>query len=294
MKEPESGTGAMIVSRGIGIDVWKDVDSVFVPLLKKSMTDEERRTAVREVVRRVGAVDDKLNLVAGEMLFEVHSNEYWRDWITVDEESGEERPFKSFSEWCETEANMRERKAYYLLSIYRVFCVELDIPLSVLRDLEWPKASLLAAGRPPIITADNWEELLTKIKTMTAPQVREMVRLMRGGASVSSAATGGREAEPPARATGDDLSIRRTFVLTKEQALTVDESLRLAGSMAASDKPGWLLELICADFLASSAGAGPKGALIKLDMARRCLERAFGVRMEIVEIDGGGDEEDAA
>lgn len=292
-----SSPSPLVVTRGIGIDIWKDVDSVFVPLLKTDMSPEERQGAVRKVLADVGQIDAKLNLVSGEMLFEVHANRYWENWTYLDTDTGDETSFKSFADWCEREGNMRERKAYYLLSIYRVFCVELDIPIDILRELEWPKASMLAAGSPPIITKDNWKELLEKIRLMSARDVAVMVRAMKAelrgvGSSEPSVGSGGDVSSGRA---SDDLTVRKTFSMTPEQAETVEVAFRLAGELSKSEKPGWLLELICADFIASSAGTGPKGALIKLDVARRCLERAFGVRLEVSEFvddryeSGGGE-----
>jgi len=283
--EDASKAGELILARGVGMDIWRDTASTFVPILKADMPLEQRREAVRQVIDQSQQIDDRLNLVAGEMLYEVSVNEYWRGWEFVDAD-GNEREYKNFEEYCVEEANMQKRKAYYLISIYRVFCVDLEIPVDVLRDLEWAKAKELAKGKTPVINQDNWEELLEKIKGMSVRQVKEMVKAMRGGDTAPS----------PDR----EKFNRLTFNVNDEQLKVVNDALELAGTMSDSDKPGWLLELICADFAASSAGVGKEAGLIKLDIAKRNLERAFGVKLDIVDVDSeryagvgeGGEDDD--
>lgn len=283
--ETTPSPGELVLARGVGIDIWRDTASTFVPVLKKDMPMEQRREAVRQVIDQSQQIDDRLNLVAGEMLYEVSVNEYWKTWEFVDAD-GVERAFKTFEEYCTEEANMQKRKAYYLISIYRVFCVDLDIPVDVLRDLEWAKAKELAKGKEPVITQDNWEELLGKIEGMSVRQVKEMVAAMRGGSGKVE--------------TDREKFNRLTFNVNDEQLKVVNDALDLAKTMSESDKPGWLLELICADFAASSAGVGKEAGLIKLDIAKRNLERAFGVKLEIVDVDSeryagvgeGGEDDD--
>jgi len=55
--------------------------------------------------------------------------------------------------------------------------------------------------------------------------------------------------------------------------------------ISGSEKPSHNIDLICTDFLSSTDAIGVEGALIKLDVAKQSLERAFGVKLEIKEMD---------
>jgi len=264
MSETETST-ELILGSGVAGDIWEGTASTFVPMLKQDMPIAERKEAVRNILHASGEIDDKLNLVAGEMLYEVHANEYWKDWtITVD---GEDRPYSSFEEYCEVELAMKKRKAYTLRQVYERFCVELDIPLETLRGLQWTKARAIL----PVVTDENWEELLGKIKTLSKSEVEKLVKSMKADDDDD-------DGEP------DELA-RIAFKLHPEQFEVVTSALKVAESMSTSEVTGNQLHLICMDFISGAAGTGLTGALAKLDVVVKNIERAFGVELEIKGVD---------
>lgn len=248
-------TTELILTKGTGLEVWQETNTVFTNL-QTGMSPVERRDTVRQVMATAINVDDRLNLVSGELLYEVIQNKYWKDW-----------DFKSFADYCEAELNMRERKAKYLISIYDKFVIELDLPKDILLDLQWSKAKELVS----VITEDNWPDLLDGLNEMTVREVKEKVRLLKGKSAPKDA--------------DDDITERLTFNLSKEQADNIRAALAQAGSMSGSDKTGNQLDLICSDFLAGAAGEGLSGAIERLDHHLNALGRVYGVKIKVEDVD---------
>jgi len=257
-------TTALIVTGGEGMTILAGGLSG-LPQMSKDMPLPERRDAVRDVLLKTNDMPDRLDVLKGEMLYEVHSNDYWKAYIgTFGDDT---REYASFEEYALHELGFKKRKAYYLVNIYKKFCVELGLSPDILKGLEWSKAKEVV----DVIDADNWVEILDKLKSMKVSEVKAMVREMKGLAS-------GSDGEP------SDI-VRRAFALHEDQAIIVDEAVTLAKTMSGSDKDNFALELICADFMASSAGSGLTGALSKLEVGVKNLEAAFGVKLEIKSID---------
>ena len=261
----------IVVASGIGGDMYVEIDSVFAPVLKKDMPLDQRKQVVRETMKQAMAVDDRLNLVSGELLYEVSKNGYWKEWVFEESESGEMRSFTSFDEYCEVELEMKRRKAYYLIKIYDTFVVKLGLPTDILRELEWSKAKEVV----DVINSENWLDLLDSVKDMTVKQVQSMVAEMKG-------ITKGTKADGEVTTT-----VKMAFNFHPEQAENVQNALAIATTMTASEKPANNLDLICSDFVAGAAGMGLEGALGKLDIIISNVERAFAVKLSIVEVDSG-------
>jgi len=252
---------------GKALDVWQDAASTFVPALKKDLTPEQRREAVREVASQARHADDRLKLVLGELLYEAAANGYYKEWINPETE----KPFETFEEYVEGELNIKKSTAHYLKKIYKVFVVELDLPTEVLRDLEWSKAAELTK----VINAENADELLSKIGSMSVKEVKDLVRAMQGKTPTTASVSKEK----------DDDKVNITFKCSPEQAENVKAALELAESMTGSEVPANNIDLICTDFIAGAAGGGLQGAFSRLDVAVQSLERAFGVKLEVKDHD---------
>ena len=247
------------VTRGTGLSVWQQTDTVFANL-QEGLDPQDRKQAVRDTMAAAINIDDRLNLVSGELLYEVAANKYWEDW-----------GFDSFADYCESELNMRERKAKYLISIYNKFVIELNLPADILLELQWSKAKELIS----VIDEDNWPELLDNLNELTVREVKEKVkRLKTKGLTDES----GDDDTPPE---SDPINTRMSFNLSEEQASNIRLALELAGTMTGSDKTGNQLDLICSDFLASSTGKGLDAAIEKLDFHIGTLSRVYGVKLVV-------------
>ena len=259
--------GELVVTPGLSLDVWKSSDSTFVPALKTGMTLEQRRSAVREVLRGACHASDRLNFVAAEMLYEAGENGYFRTW-TYEDEDGETKTYTKLEDFALREMNMKPRKVWYLVDIYKRLIVELKIPIERVRDLEWSKAKEITK----IITEDNWEEILDRIRHMTVREVAKWARERRGGAL-------------PAPEKKEDEDKRRSFIfkVDEEDASHIELALEIAEGMSGDKDKGALLQFICADFVSGSGGKDLAAGLLKLDIAMKALEKAFDVKLQIAE-----------
>jgi len=265
----EGGTELVKIT-GVSSEVLgSEAGGTFLPQLSEDMPLDQRKEVIRTSMKKAILVDDRLGLVQGELLYEVAKNGYWKEWTFTDASTGEIRNFKTFDEYVEVELDMKRRKAFYLISIYEKFVVELSLPVEILQSLEWSKAKELI----PVINAENWTELLDRIKDMSVKQVIEMAAELKGAKAGTRA-----DKEPTT-------TVTLSFKLHPEQAENVTNALKVAETMTGSDKPGNQLDLICTDFVAGAVGAGLEGALGKLDVVIANVERAFGVKLEVKEVD---------
>jgi len=263
----------LVVTKGIGASLFDEVSSgLFVPI-RDDLPAEQRRDAVREVLRQAVNADEKLSLVKGEMLFEASENAYWKEWTFKPQDEDSERPYASFEEYCENEIGLKKRSGQYLISIYKKFVVELELPKSVLKDMEWAKAKELVS----IITAENAADYLDKISGMSLVQVKEFVgakkRELKGEPGTSA------EHEP------GEAKKKIMFNLNPDQLENVEGALSIAENLlGGSEDRAKQLDMICAEFKAGTVGMGVEGALTKLDIIMKDIERAFGVKLDVKEL----------
>ena len=254
----------LMVTKGTGLEVWKSTDTVFINL-QDGLDPEARKQAVRDTMAAAINIDDRLNLVSGELLYEVANNEYWKDW-----------EFESFADYCESELNMRERKAKYLISIYSKFVIDLNLPTDILLELQWSKAKELIS----VINEDNWPDLIDGLNDLTVREVKEKVRGLKK--AITDDSGGGDDDSSPEP---DPITSRMSFNLSEDQAANIRTALELAGTMCGSDKTGNQLDLLSSDFLASSAGKGLDAAIDKLDFHIGTLSRVYGVKLVVESVD---------
>lgn len=251
-----------IPSRGISAELVEDLGpgAVYCPQLRPEMTLEERRETVRDALKKIAIIGDRINLMAGELLYEAKSQEHWRHWTrTV---GGVEEHFGSFDEYAEEELGVKRRKAYYLISIYEKLVIDLNLPVSVLRELEWSKAKEIVR----VIDESNADDLLEACRNMSVKDLQAHVKGLLGEAVTEQ-------------------FVKLSASLTTEQAENVHLALKVASEMTGSHKTGNLLDLICCDFNAGNVSSEPLADLLgKFDLHKQSLERTFGVQIDVVGI----------
>lgn len=237
-----------------------------------TLTEEERSTLCRTVLQQSLEIPYKLEVFQGELLYEVTRNKYWSGWEyePSGEGSGFKRNYESFEEYVEGELGFKRRKAYDLIDIYRTFVVDLALSPSKLANISWSKARLVTK----IVDAENADEILKKIEGMTVREVKEMAKDMRDDPLGS-----------PTSSSIEETLVRVIFQLAPAQAENLTHALSVAQTISGSEKPSHNMDLICTDFLASSSTGGIEGALDKLETVKSSVERAFGVKLEIKEMD---------
>ena len=176
----------------------------------------------------------------GQYLCEVRAGQYWRL-----------ENLKSFDEFLEKRFPESRRKAYYLMAIHENLT---QIPKPRLREVGWSKAAeMVKVARRDGKDFDcaTW---LHKAKELPKEEFkREVERHLTG-----------KETEPW------ELIY---FKVYKSQLPVIEQALETAALMLGSDKSrGYMLEMICADFL---AGANPETE--NSDALLLSLDRLFGL-----------------
>lgn len=171
----------------------------------------------------------------GQFLCEVRAKQYWRV-----------ESLKSFDEFLEKRFPESRRKAYYLMAIHENLT---KVPKQRLRQIGWSKAvEMVKVARRDEDQFDcaTW---LHKAEELPKEEFKREVEQHLTG----------KDSEPW------ELIY---FKLFKSQLPVVERALETASMMLGSDKSrGYLLELICADFLAgANAGeADPEALLLALN-----------------------------
>lgn len=243
---------------------------------------------VRSRIVQLAEAGGKLEILAGELLYQVRENEFWKDYQMTDATTKKDRAYESFDEYVEKEVPFGRRKAFYLIAIYEKFVVELAIPVDVLREVEWSKAKEVVS----IINEKNWKDLLAILPKMTVKDVIEMVQEVKGESAKTTATTAAKPAKGETVETttvageeGEEEMVEMTFKLFKAQAENIETALKVAAFETGSDKAGHHLDMICTDFIAGRASpeSGDRVDAIcgRLDVIIQRLERTFGVKLEV-------------
>ena len=176
----------------------------------------------------------------GQYLCEVRAGQYWRL-----------EQLKSFDEFLEKRFPESRRKAYYLMAIHENLT---KIPKQQLREIGWRKAAEMVKVARRDGERFDCAPWVHKAKVLNREEFeREVERHLTG-----------KESEPW------ELIY---FKVYKSQLAVIEGALETAGLMLGSDKSrGYMLEMICADFLAgANIETGDSNALIL------SLDRLFGL-----------------
>jgi hypothetical protein len=167
----------------------------------------------------------------GQFLCEVRAEQYWRL-----------ENLKSFDDFLEKRFPESRRKAYYLMAIHESLT---KIPKQRLREIGWRKAAEMvkvARREGEHFDCAPW---VHKAKELPREEFkREVERYLTG-----------KEAEPWEM---------MYFKVYKSQLAVIEQAFETAGLMLGSDKSrGYMLEMICADFLAgANLEGGDPNALV--------------------------------
>jgi len=176
----------------------------------------------------------------GQYLCEVRAGQYWRL-----------ENLKSFDEFLEKRFPESRRKAYYLMAIHENLT---RIPKPQLREVGWSKAAEMAKVARKDGQNFDCATWLHKANELPKEEFkREVERHLTG-----------QETEPW------ELIY---FKLYKSQLPVIEQALETAALMLGSDKSrGYVLEMICADFLAGANADDQNSDALMLS-----LDRLFGL-----------------
>ena len=273
----EAEETALVTVPGKTFGMLKQAMESFAPELSEDMAPEQRREVIRGTLRDSTKLDDKVYLVRGELLYELKENEYWKEYKFTDPDTGEERPYAKFDEYCQVELGISRRTAIYLCEIYKKCVVDLELPTDILVDLEWSKVKEVYKQ----VDADNYATVFDKLKRMSLKEATQYGKELRGTATEESGGESGGGSSDPT-----ETFSKVTFKLAPEQHENISKALELAGKITGSSSKEHQMDSICSDFIASSVGGeGVDAVVSRLDVIIANLQRSFGVTLEISDFD---------
>jgi hypothetical protein len=218
--DSDEGTANYPAVPAVARKMWEqDSGALTLSGISSELTIEERKGAVRTGALATKVMEDRLGLVAGELLYEIKKRSYFTDW-----------GFESFEDYVESELQFKKRKATYLIDIYQKFVVELGLEIDDLKDLEWSKAKEVLS----FIDKGNKAKVLKKLRSSTFNEIREYSKKMRS------------------KGKGGDTTYKRlSLTLTDDQYANVTSALEIMGKVAGTDNNGSIIDAICAEWLAA-------------------------------------------
>ena len=194
-----------------------------------SISDED----LRDTVKNVASAIDLAYLALGGLLVRVNDD---RNYL--------EYGYNSFPKYCYNELGFGERKASYLISVYKTFVVDLAVKDTQLIGIGWTNASAIA----PVVDESNVDFWLEKARELSYRDLVDAVRAARqtvdnevepSSVVVTNVSDSGEEERPG----------RVIFSLFPAQEEVVVAALECAGKISGSAKPGYLLELLSMEYL---------------------------------------------
>ena len=146
-------------------------------------------------------------------------------------------------EFYRQELSIKDRKAAYLMKIYESLVVALNVPSKTLEEIGWSKCSLIAGKA----NKDNIETLLNNARDMSYADLEEN---LDNGAAIKG--------DRPSVETIDifnppqseaDKVYKVNLYLQHEQLDVVSKAFEKAKKELSSDKPGYILDMICLHYL---------------------------------------------
>jgi len=239
---------ALIVN---SLAVWQERSSLFVSMIDPQLTPGERRSSIKETLSQVGKLDDTLNLVWSELLYEVRELEYYKDW-----------GFEKFGEYADQELGLEKQKANALASIYEVYVVDCMIPADICHRLQFTKAFICKAYLKK--NPDQWEDVVEAMDTMNCARLRDWISAKMG----------------------KEVSVKNSVTLKFEDAdsLALWEQCRewVSENVGQSEvSNAYTATVLCQEYLSSRLDAQPgtRDFVGSVTRAIEILEKAYGVRV---------------
>lgn len=216
-----------------------------------------RKNKVRKRIADLKKLVEDSYLELGQLLYEVFYGGYWKEW-----------DYENFKLYVMDELGFHERKAQYLINIYKNLVIEAEVEPEQLESIGWSKAKEISR----VADKDNVEEWVEKAKESTVTELTNEVREAK--AKDGSAGTDGVV----------ERSHRLSFTLFDGQNDNVESALKIAAKIAESEKRGHLLDCICTSFQANVLEErGTSKRVSEMMRVVESLERTFGVKIIVVD-----------
>jgi len=231
---------------------------------------------VRADIRKRSSLIDREYLDLGKDLYVAKYCEHYIKW-----------GYATWRDYIGSEPGLSVKRDERLRKVWKTLVKSLGAKPDDLHKIGFSKASLLC--RDGLLTRENLEDWLADARNMSFRELEKAVKA-KGKKKVTTKEVD--EVDDEGKATGKKKTVRVvtgedggesefesiTFSLTEDQKDVVSEALSKAELLADSNKRGYLLHLICTDFLAGNLGEDPKERR-RLRFHLSNLEEAFGVRV---------------
>lgn len=259
-KKAEAIQTAEVIVPVVARKMFSDESSSLIPV-STDLTPAERMVSVREFAKKTLQMGGCLELVQGEVLYEIKHKEYWKEW-----------GYSDFKDYIEEEMEFKWRKGYYLVEMYDKFVVELGLSKEELIGIEWSKAKELVS----VITAKNSKGLLKKLSKNSLKEIKKIVKRMKNKAA------GIPEEDDDTEATSGEPQQRLNVVLKGGQIRNVEDAMAIAQQATGSEAGGNLLDLICTEFLAGKVDDLNVQAMTGVEDHIKNLERVYNCNIKLM------------
>ena len=207
--------------------------------------EEEVREKIKEIAN--GAETGFVKLAS--LLSEAYHNHYYSGW-----------GFEDFAAYADSECATGYRKARYLVNTIDKMN-NLGIPIERAEEIGWTKMREIIK----IMNAENMEELLNEIESMTFREVVDYVKITRQG-----------------DLDGADIPITHTLkiVLGEDTNAIVTEALVMAKGLINTDSNALALAMICQDWMQSQDEVP---TATTLEHIAGYVKKVFGVTVAVVD-----------
>jgi len=193
----------------------KDTGKALVPGKKKTLTRAEK---VREEINKIKIQTVSNYLRLAELLYEVREKQYYIDY-----------GYNSFREYAELDLGTKERKAQYLIDIWRK-AKQLKLPEERLLQIGWTKTKEIVRE----MTEENVDELLDVAEKNPTPAVVQFIRERRGESVGTTQKIG---------------EVRMSLRMSPDEADVILNAIESAKKEIDTENTVTALEMICMTYL---------------------------------------------
>jgi hypothetical protein len=169
--EPVHVTGvSLTVASEKGVGTFAQLDP--------SLGEEARRDAVLDLLKKSQDAGAVLELVQGELLCEVKSNEYWKFVFDADGVA-----YTSFDKYVEQELNVKPKTAFNRIATYEALVIKAGLDASKLADVPLSKIPFVAK----YLTAETAPAILDAVKSLSFRDMPNFAKALSESATVEDA-----------------------------------------------------------------------------------------------------------
>ena len=232
---------------------------------------EQRKSTIRRMNLDLSTMSDCCQLASGELLYEINSQEYWKEW-----------GFISFQDYCDQEVGVSNSTVSNRIRVYKTLVIDLQIPIQGLRGLQWSKALRML----PHINDRNKDEVLKLIQERSFDEICAVVESVKKESDPipdfimpDDPTESDSEKEEKDKPTNEKMHNMK-FTLAEAGYQTLMQALDLASETSGITSPNHNLLLLAHNYIVNSIASGSE-ALSQMHLCIQAIQAQFGIQLEI-------------